>query len=159
MKKLEFKEIQRIDSIWPLSILAISLMINWVLYFISGHREIHFFYVSMVSVGILCIFFMSLRLQTKINQFGIQFKFFPFHFKWTSIEWSEIKKSELRTYSALKEFGGWGLRFNSSGKAYIVNGKHGLQLTLRNGKKILIGTNQVQALENVLLVLNPNTIN
>lgn len=81
MIKEEFSEVQRVDSIWPLSILTLTLVFNWVLYFISGYKSLDFFYGSMLSIALLCTFFTIVRLHTKINSVGIQYKFFPFHFK------------------------------------------------------------------------------
>lgn len=153
MTKEEFTEVQRIDSIWPLAILTITLVFNWVLYFVTDYKTLDFFYGSMLSVAILCTFFTVVKLHTKINSSGIHCKFFPFHFKWQSIPWNEVENSEIRTYKAIREYGGWGLRFNSTGKAYIIKGNSGLQLYLKNGKKILIGTNQSDALAQVLLHL------
>ena len=151
MTKEEFTEVQRIDSIWPLAILTITLVFNWVLYFVTGYKTLDFFYGSMLSVAILCTFFTVVKLHTKINSSGIHYKFFPFHFKWQTIPWNEVENSEIRTYKAIREYGSCGLRFNSTGKAYIIKGNSGLQIYLKNGKKILIGTNQSEALAQVLL--------
>ena len=37
-------------------------------------------------------------------------------------------------------YGGWGVRFIRSGRAYTVSGNLGVQLELSNGKGLLIGT-------------------
>jgi hypothetical protein len=153
MKKEEFTEVQRIDSIWPLAILTITLVFNWVLYFVTGYKTLDFFYGSMLSIAILCTFFTVVKLHTKINSSGIQYKFFPFHLKWQSISWTEIEKSEIRSYKPIREYGGWGLRYGKQGKAYTIKGKTGLQLYLKTGRNILIGTNESEALAQVLLHL------
>jgi len=150
MTKDEFTEVQRIDSIWPLALLTITLVFNWVLYFVSGYKSMDFFYGSMLSIALLCTFFTMVKLFTKINSSGIQYKFFPFHFKWQSIAWNEIEKSEIRTYKPIREFGGWGLRYGKLGKAYTIKGKTGLQLYLKSGRNILIGTNESETLIQVL---------
>ncbi|MBP6238630.1 MAG: hypothetical protein KA270_14875 [Saprospiraceae bacterium] len=153
MIKEEFSEVQRVDSIWPLSILTLTLVFNWVLYFISGYKSLDFFYGSMLSIALLCTFFTIVRLHTKINSVGIQYKFFPFHFKWQSISWNEIETSEIRTYKPIREYGGWGLRYGKQGKAYTIKGKTGLQLYLKTGRNILIGTNKYKDLIQVLRYL------
>jgi hypothetical protein len=55
-----------------------------------------------------------------------------------------LTKSYIRQYSAIKEYGGWGLRIGLLGKgtAYNVSGDKGLQLEFTTNKKILIGTNR-----------------
>lgn len=137
-----FKETQRIDTIWPLTILAITMVGNWFLYFKMAYQDISFFYICIASVGLLCLFLLSLKLRTSIDEEGVHFKMFPFHFKWQTIRWEEIQQYEIRAYQPFKEYGGWGLRYGVSGKAYTISGKTGLQLQLKNGKKVLIGTGQ-----------------
>lgn len=49
----------------------------------------------------------------------------------------------MRTYSPIKEYGGWGYRITlKNGKAFNVTGNKGIQLVLKSGKKLLIGTQQ-----------------
>jgi len=85
-----------------------------------------------------------------IDDEGIHYKMFPFHFKWQTIAWQEIHNLEIRTYRPLKEFGGWGLRFGQSGKAYTISGKTGLQLQLKNGRKVLFGTQKADVMKSYL---------
>ena len=54
----------------------------------------------------------------------------------------EIIKYEIRKYRPIIEYGGWGIRFNKSGKAYTVSGNIGIQIQMSTGKGILIGTQQ-----------------
>jgi hypothetical protein len=47
----------------------------------------------------------------------------------------------------LAEYGGWGVKgFSGKNRAYNISGNIGLQLTLKNGYKILIGTNNQEKL-------------
>jgi hypothetical protein len=59
-------------------------------------------------------------------------------------------KCYVRKYKPLAEFGGWGLRFGVSGKAYNISGNKGLQLELTNNKKLLIGTQKPEELSEAL---------
>ena len=61
----------------------------------------------------------------------MKYKFFPF---------DEIESFKEREYRPIREYGGWGIRYGLSGKAYNVYGNKGLQLVLNNKKKILIGS-------------------
>jgi hypothetical protein len=127
----KFEEVQKIDSIWPLSILAVTLVGNWLLYFFLKHDDLTFFYVSVLSIGLLCLFISSLKLSTEITNESVKYKMFPFHFKWRELSKKEIDKLEIRTYRPLQEYGGWGNRRGKSGRAYTIKGNQGLQLTLR----------------------------
>lgn len=94
----------------------------------------------MIFNTLLALAFLFGTLKTEYNKEGIIIKFFPFLFKTRVIKWQEVAKAYIREYSPLREFGGWGIRRSKKGKAYTVQGKLGLQLELRDGKKLLIGT-------------------
>jgi hypothetical protein len=96
--------------------------------------------------------FFVMRLQTRIDEDGIYVQFRPFHFRPLFFPWEKIDRANVRTYSPLGEYGGWGLRYGfSKGRAYNVWGSKGLQLELADGKKVLIGTQRAEELENALL--------
>ena len=60
----------------------------------------------------------------------------------------EIEKFEVRTFNAVREYGGYGLkRRRKYGQSYTISGNVGLQLYFRNGKKLLIGTQKKQAIK------------
>jgi hypothetical protein len=101
----------------------------------------------------LLIFFM--KLSTRIDEEGIQYQFYPFHFSMKKISWDKIEKVGVRTYLPISEFGGWGLRggfFFNKGKEKAVNisGNIGIQLILKSGKKLLIGTQKESEAKSVL---------
>lgn len=74
------------------------------------------------------------------------FRFFALQRKYKKIALDEVQKFYIRSYSPLKEFGGYGIRTNKGGTAYNVSGKKGLQLELKGGKKFLIGTQKPELL-------------
>lgn len=86
------------------------------------------------------IAFYFMGLVTEIREDGISVRFKPFHLSFRKFLWMEIESIEVRKYNAFKEFGGWGIRWGAGGKAYNVAGDMGIQLTFKNGKKLLIGT-------------------
>lgn len=53
------------------------------------------------------------------------------------IRWQEVEKAELRTFSALAEYGGWGIRYNFfyQSKGFIARSGTGLFLKLKDGRK------------------------
>ncbi|RIJ45953.1 hypothetical protein D1614_20755 [Maribellus luteus] len=87
------------------------------------------------------------RLQTKIDKDGIYVRYFPYKKRWEKISVSGIHSYRLRKYRPYREYGGYGIKDRRrKGKAYIISGRTGLQLHLKNGKKILIGTQKKQAI-------------
>lgn len=101
---------------------------------------------------LLTLLFLSLRLETIIRKDGIYVRFFPFHLAFKYYPWHMLTKLYVRPYSALTEYGGWGLRFGvfGSGTAFNVSGDKGLQLEFTNNKKLLIGTNKPNEISEVL---------
>jgi hypothetical protein len=74
--------------------------------------------------------------------------FTPFFRKCKKFSPAEIEKFEIRNYNALREYGGYGLKRKFKyGQSFTISGKTGLQLYLKNGKKVLIGTQKKQAIE------------
>jgi hypothetical protein len=96
---------------------------------------------------IAILFFFVLRLETKIDESGIYYRFFPFHIKTRFKSWDEIEYAYVRQYEPISEFGGWGIRLTfGNGIALNVSGNTGLQVKYKNGKKILLGTGRQAAL-------------
>ncbi len=97
-------------------------------------------------VGGLFLLFLTARLEIQIDSQAIQFRLFPFHRSFKTVKKSEIAEFQVVTYKPIGDYGGWGIRFNRNGRAYNVRGNKGLQLRLKNGKQILLGTQQADRL-------------
>tara|TARA_B110000014_G_C19909087_1_gene470394 strand:+ start:167 stop:646 length:480 start_codon:yes stop_codon:yes gene_type:complete len=135
--KTIFYEKQQFRQIWIWLILILILLIL-LIPIISGVFGI-FLNIILLTIGYCFIWlFYSMKLITEIKKDGIQITFTPF----TNfiIPFNKIRSYKIRKYRPILEYGGWGIRFNRTGKAYTVSGKIGLQIELSNGKEILIGT-------------------
>ena len=115
---------------------------------------------SLFIVGLMVMFFVYVKLKTKITNEGLFVTFPPFINKWKKFTPEEIEKYEVRRYNAFREYGGYGFkrRFRH-GQSYTISGRVGLQLYLKNGKKLLIGTQRKQAIEYAMekLMRNENS--
>ncbi|MDH4091745.1 MAG: DUF6141 family protein [Cyclobacteriaceae bacterium] len=101
---------------------------------------------------LLTILFNTFRLDTQIRKDGIYVRFFPVHLSFRHYAWDKIKKSFIRQYSPIGEYGGWGLRLGifGSGRAFNVSGDKGLQLEFFDDRKLLIGTAKPDQLNEIL---------
>ena len=98
------------------------------------------------------IFIYSLRLDTKVTKDKLCIRFVPFHRKWVEFDFETIQMVEARTYSPIKDYGGWGIRYaGKSGKAYNVSGNQGVLVILMDDRKILIGSNKHELLCSVIM--------
>ena len=156
-----FVEEQKFTQLWFHVILLMSFIVPVILVikdYINSSRDNESsitLIIVLVSVIFVYGFIFSLKLKTRIDENGIQFQFIPFHFVTKSITWSEIDKVYVRKYNAITEYGGWGMKGGilwrkSKSIAYNVKGTSGLQFELKNGKKILIGTQKEDEIKKVL---------
>jgi hypothetical protein len=59
---------------------------------------------------------------------------------------AEIASAEAVRYNPLLEYGGWGIRFGRTGVAYNMRGNEGVQLVLKNGRRVLLGSQRAAEL-------------
>jgi hypothetical protein len=90
------------------------------------------------------LFGYLVRMITEVTKKTIKVGIYPF--KRNEIPLDSIDTAMEREYSAQREFGGWGVRVSKYGKAYNAYGNKGVQLVLRDGSNILIGTQRSEEL-------------
>jgi len=161
MAKTLYTEEQKFKHpwIWLVIFPAISLLI----YFTSYYSEDGGFnlkeeddQVGMIILAVvffimmtgLTIIFYMMRLTTHIKSDGIYLKYPPMVNKERVISKKKIIDFKVRKYHPNKEFRGHGVKkgiFKSS-RSYTVSGRLGLQLNLKDGQSILIGTQRKEAI-------------
>jgi hypothetical protein len=57
-----------------------------------------------------------------------------------------VVRAYYRAYSPINEYGGWGIRTGARGKAFNMRGNEGVQLVLRSGQRVLIGSQRPEEL-------------
>jgi hypothetical protein len=93
-------------------------------------------------------FAFVVRFITEVEPGWLILKLYPFHT--ARIDLKEVTEAEVREYSALQEYGGWGIRVGRSGKAYSAYGTVGVQLWLKGDKRVLIGSQRSDELADAL---------
>lgn len=113
-------------------------------------------YISNAMLLLFSAIFFFIKMETIITHEGIHVRVFPLHLKYQFIAWGDIEKAYIRQYSPIGEFGGWGIRygFGKKGKAYNVSGNMGLQLELKNNKRLLIGTQKSEEIAELIKQFN-----
>ena len=156
-----FKEEQRFNQLWLILLILVSVLVPLGIILgmyikdptsFSVEELVLILGITMLAPGIIFLF----KLYTRVDEKGIHYKFFPFHWSYKIVEWHDVKKAYVRKYDAISEYGGWGFKGGalwnkSKGKAINVSGDVGVQLELKNGKKLLIGTQKRKEVENVLI--------
>jgi len=106
--------------------------------------------LGIIVGGGLPLLMYSTGLDTEVRDCGVCIRFRPLHRKWIVFGFNSIQKAEAETYSPLKDYGGWGIRYGRRGKAYSVSGNKGVLLTLKDRKNVLIGSKNHEALSLVI---------
>jgi len=89
--------------------------------------------------------FYALRLTTNVGPEYLWIRFFPLSSR--RIDYRDIDRFYAREYKPIAEYGGWGIRWSPDrGMAYNVSGKVGVQIHLKNGKQLLIGSQRSEEL-------------
>ena len=103
--------------------------------------------VTLMMIGVTVLFY-KMKLVVEIRDDGIHYRYPPMIKRFRKISRDEIERLEVREYKPIKEFGGWGIKVGSKkyGKAFNVRGNMGLQLYLKNGSRILFGTQRKAAI-------------
>ncbi len=159
MSKTLFTEKQKFRQIWAMMILigvSVVMVFGFVRQIILGipfgnnpAPDWMMYVMVLIPVAIFGLF-LILTLNTRLDKNGIAFKFFPLHRKDRLIKWESVKKVYVRKYKPIAEYGGWGFRKGRSGLAYNTSGNMGLQIELKDGKKILLGTQKPDELRRTL---------
>jgi hypothetical protein len=101
----------------------------------------------LISAGLTLLFY-KLKLITEVGPDGVHIRFFPLTRR--KITFDSITSCKARTYRPIREYGGWGIRFNRKGNAYNVSGNRGVQLEFKQGRPLLIGTQRPEELADVI---------
>ena len=96
------------------------------------------------------VLFAFMKLETVIKEDGIYVRFLPFQLQSKFYSWEKLTECYIREYSAVNEYGGWGLKGFGKNKALNVSGNIGLQLETKDGFRLLIGTNNPKQIEELL---------
>ena len=87
----------------------------------------------------LPLLFHTMKLVVEVTDDFLSIRYVPFVNR--TIPWVDISSCEARTYQAIREHGGWGIRgLWGKSQAYTVSGNQGVDLELQSGQHIMIGS-------------------
>ncbi|WP_375559991.1 DUF6141 family protein [Bernardetia sp. OM2101] len=123
----------------PITLIPVSVYLGFEIIGKSSLEQIILFCILIFN-SVLCLFLIFIKLEIKVTKDEIYYRVFPFHFSTQTLSKSEVLEVESVIYNPIGEWGGWGIRKNSKGKAYNMYGNKGVEVTLKNGKIILFGS-------------------
>jgi hypothetical protein len=107
------------------------------------------FLPPLIMLGVDWMMYTS-RLVTEVRSDGLVMQFVPFHRIAQKIPLENVTAHESINVRALREYGGWGIRYGRNGKAYLVSGEKGVRLTYSDGKNLFIGSQKPAELDRAL---------
>lgn len=96
----------------------------------------------------LPLLFLNLRLIVEVRVDHLWVQYVPFIKR--QIPFTDIAQVESITYRPIPDYGGWGIRGWGSRRALTVSGNRGVQLTLRDGNRLLLGSQRADELTQAL---------
>jgi hypothetical protein len=96
----------------------------------------------LVMGGVLALHLVA-RIETRVSDQGVSVRMRPFSGR--KIAPGEIRDARITDVHPM-EYGGWGVRWVSKGRAYIVRGGRGVRLDLRTGVHVLIESRKPEEL-------------
>jgi|AntRauMFilla1563_2_1112583.scaffolds.fasta_scaffold02639_5 hypothetical protein len=152
-----FNEEQTYRGTWVIYLLILielpTLILLLVLLFNSKDKSEMGLVLTLVlgTLGFVFLIILNLKLETRIDQSGVSFRYFPFIRSWRKYPKETIQSISVINYSPITDYGGWGFKGNKTTKAYSILGDRGLLLDVGEKKKIMIGTLKAKELEAYLI--------
>lgn len=152
---VSYREVQRFP-VWmvgmPCGIVLAGFVVTWLLADLPGEALLTFLGVFWF-VLLVCAMVLALKLVTEVDERGVRIRLTPLASRRIAPE--AIEAAYVRTYRPLLEYGGWGVRWGWSGRAYNASGNRGVQLVLKDGTRLLIGSQQPEELLEAVRAIAP----
>lgn len=154
-----FQEVQYMRQWWIVSVVigsnVVALVIAVMIWSKFAPQMLPWggiiFGLLMVGITILTL---SSKLITEVRSNGLYIRYFPFHWSFHKIPLENVSKIEAVTYSPLRDYGGYGIRYGKGGRAYNAMGNRGVRINYSDGKHMLIGSQKpdelARAIESVM---------
>lgn len=160
---MEFRETQRLKLWWLYILVGLEMLVMMLIFSFGKHRitfaelaEINFMLLLAAASPLILVWgVQQISFKYIINERGISYKYLSLTGKYRLIPWASVNSIYIRKYDAMGEYGGWGAKyrlwFKMKDKAFIFNDENkGLQIEIKNGKKILFSTNELAGLQSFL---------
>lgn len=102
--------------------------------------------ILVLADGIVLFWLLYMKLITTVTEKGLNLFYRGLYWKDIPISLEDVDSIKAVEYSPLFRYGGYGIRYVVKGKAYNVSGNQGVRIDYKNGKHILIGTQEPKKL-------------
>ncbi len=100
--------------------------------------------VAAAAETFVIYMFAAGKLTIQVYHDGIFVRLHPFPGR--LIPFEQVEEIASAHFSPLRDFGGWGVRWRGRTTAYIIRGNRGITVKLRNGRTVVIASQDPDAL-------------
>ena len=129
-----------ISTLIPVIFLTIAILV-WV--------TIPWMTIEFIVIGLAMMAFYG-GMRTLANREYLTVRFGIFGIRVLRIPITNIKEVNVHEFSALRDFGGIGIRSNGHMTGYFLRGSRGVKITTLNDKQYLIGSDHPDELNSVM---------
>jgi len=104
-------------------------------------------FVSLMEAGVI-FFFLTGRLVVRVFSNRLTVQVIPLPGR--TVPFEQIERVELGGINALREFGGWGVRWRPGAIGYVIGGRQAVQIWLKSGRRIVIAYDRSEELARIL---------
>jgi hypothetical protein len=153
-----YRDIHSRKPMWALFIVVSTAALMWW-FFIQqiilgqpvgtnpGPDWMTWLFTILFGIG-LPVFYFTNRLIISVEDEALRVQMIPILTR--QIPYTEIDTAIARKYEPILEYGGWGVRYRPGKRAYSMRGNRGVELTLRNGQRIMLGTDAPETLQKAI---------
>lgn len=131
----------------PCYVTVLSLGIPLLLWVAAGLQWSASLWTSvlLLVVGVVLVSFYGGQ-RTRVDRAGVSVRYGLTGIRVVRIPLDNIASAEVRSFSPLREFGGYGIRRNRTTWGYFLRGDRGVGITTVSGRDILIGSDHPERL-------------
>lgn len=106
--------------------------------------------LALITGGVFVLFALIvavwMRLDVEVRSDHVFIAFGWVHLVRKRIWYKDIEGVRATTYRALRDFGGWGIRWRGNRTAWTIRGRQAVAVKLRSGREIYVGSMHPQRL-------------
>lgn len=151
-----YREEQRFNSWWIRGVFAVGLgglliPLYRIAFLNDTSIPLASLVILLIVLTIVATLILRAKLETQVDKYAIKYRYIPFVNNWKRIEKGDIRHVQVKKYSPIREFGGYGYRVKLNGdKALNVKGDMGLYIEYDKNKKLLLGTQKPEELQRTI---------
>jgi hypothetical protein len=126
-------------------VLSIIVPLIMIVVAVTAWSEVFWLSVLFAVISIAMVMIYG-GFRTMVTRQAITVKMGIFGIRLLKLKTADIVSANLHNFSPLKDFGGYGIRFNKEMKAYYLRGNRGVKIKSRFNKSYLIGSDHPERL-------------